>query len=265
MKLTIELNREVDGRWIAGAPELNILLNGTRGRTPSKKRRQQHVRSCWTASLMLNCPEIQRTQRSTSPFESLARNESAACFRRPSAVIFRGHRTVDRQPTSHKRHARRSHWRALRASLPPMGPVMRRSVEAMPQLHPKVVHRHELHPASVRIAHLRTEGSVVGVNNSHRIPIHRCGSVARHAGAFGIHVLSIAFFGRLVHPQLRHHCPEPCRDKLLQVGVVSGRNDPGVGFAIWHRSLPLSQDRKIANCTDDHSSAALHGRSVRPH
>ena len=28
MKLTIELDREVDGRWIAGVPELNVLLNG---------------------------------------------------------------------------------------------------------------------------------------------------------------------------------------------------------------------------------------------
>ncbi len=28
MKLTIELEREVDGRWIAEVPELNILLYG---------------------------------------------------------------------------------------------------------------------------------------------------------------------------------------------------------------------------------------------
>ncbi|MEP7352131.1 MAG: type II toxin-antitoxin system HicB family antitoxin [Acidobacteriota bacterium] len=28
MKLTIELDREDDGRWIAGVPELNILLYG---------------------------------------------------------------------------------------------------------------------------------------------------------------------------------------------------------------------------------------------
>ena len=28
MKLTIELNREVDGRWIAEVPELNVLLYG---------------------------------------------------------------------------------------------------------------------------------------------------------------------------------------------------------------------------------------------
>ncbi len=26
MRLTIELDREVDGRWIAGIPELNVLL-----------------------------------------------------------------------------------------------------------------------------------------------------------------------------------------------------------------------------------------------
>ena len=28
MKLTIELDREVDGRWIAEVPELNLLLYG---------------------------------------------------------------------------------------------------------------------------------------------------------------------------------------------------------------------------------------------
>jgi len=28
MKLTIELGRETDGRWIAGVPELNVLLYG---------------------------------------------------------------------------------------------------------------------------------------------------------------------------------------------------------------------------------------------
>jgi predicted RNase H-like HicB family nuclease len=28
MKLTIEIDREVDGRWIAEIPELNILLYG---------------------------------------------------------------------------------------------------------------------------------------------------------------------------------------------------------------------------------------------
>ncbi|MGO9896607.1 MAG: type II toxin-antitoxin system HicB family antitoxin [Bryobacteraceae bacterium] len=28
MKLTIELDRELDGRWIAEAPELNVLLYG---------------------------------------------------------------------------------------------------------------------------------------------------------------------------------------------------------------------------------------------
>ena len=28
MKLTIELDREVDGRWIAEVPELNIILYG---------------------------------------------------------------------------------------------------------------------------------------------------------------------------------------------------------------------------------------------
>lgn len=40
MKLTIELDREVDGRWIAEIPELNILLYGrTRGDAVRKAER----------------------------------------------------------------------------------------------------------------------------------------------------------------------------------------------------------------------------------
>ena len=31
MKLTMELDRELDGRWIAEVPELNVLLYGNSG------------------------------------------------------------------------------------------------------------------------------------------------------------------------------------------------------------------------------------------
>ena len=40
MKLTIELDREVDGRWIAEVPELNVLLYGD-----SKQDAMQRVQS----------------------------------------------------------------------------------------------------------------------------------------------------------------------------------------------------------------------------
>jgi predicted RNase H-like HicB family nuclease len=40
MKLTIELDREVDGRWIAEVPELNVLLYGA-----SKQDAVQRVQS----------------------------------------------------------------------------------------------------------------------------------------------------------------------------------------------------------------------------
>ncbi len=37
MRLTIELDREVDGRWIAEIPELNILLYGRTRRDALRK------------------------------------------------------------------------------------------------------------------------------------------------------------------------------------------------------------------------------------
>ena len=40
MKLTIELDRELDGRWIAEVPELNVLLYGE-----SKQDAVQRVQS----------------------------------------------------------------------------------------------------------------------------------------------------------------------------------------------------------------------------
>jgi predicted RNase H-like HicB family nuclease len=43
MKLTIELDREVDGRWIAEVPELNVLLYGV-SKQDAIKRAQSAAR-----------------------------------------------------------------------------------------------------------------------------------------------------------------------------------------------------------------------------
>ncbi|MFN0101725.1 MAG: type II toxin-antitoxin system HicB family antitoxin [Bryobacteraceae bacterium] len=43
MKLTIELDREADGRWIAEVPELNILLYG-RSKQDAVRRAQSAAR-----------------------------------------------------------------------------------------------------------------------------------------------------------------------------------------------------------------------------
>jgi predicted RNase H-like HicB family nuclease len=43
VKLTIELDREVDGRWIAEVPELNVLLYGD-SRPEAIQRAQSAVR-----------------------------------------------------------------------------------------------------------------------------------------------------------------------------------------------------------------------------
>ncbi|HXN45288.1 MAG TPA: hypothetical protein VN893_01525 [Bryobacteraceae bacterium] len=43
MKLTIELDREADGRWIAEVPELNVLLYGT-SRRDAVQRAQSAAR-----------------------------------------------------------------------------------------------------------------------------------------------------------------------------------------------------------------------------
>ena len=43
MKLTIQLDREVDGRWIAEVPELNVLLYGD-SKQDAIQRAQQAAR-----------------------------------------------------------------------------------------------------------------------------------------------------------------------------------------------------------------------------
>ena len=52
MNLTIELDREVDGRWIAEVPELNILLYGA--------SREQAIRSAEDAAREIIADRIQR-------------------------------------------------------------------------------------------------------------------------------------------------------------------------------------------------------------
>ncbi len=77
MKLTIELDREVDGRWIAEVPELNVLLvRGLEGWTRFKGLSRRRGRSSATGSLTANCLPIPRMPHST-PHEILAFGEGA--------------------------------------------------------------------------------------------------------------------------------------------------------------------------------------------
>jgi predicted RNase H-like HicB family nuclease len=52
MNLTIELDREADGRWIAEVPELNILLYGT--------SREDAIRQAEDAARQIIADRIQR-------------------------------------------------------------------------------------------------------------------------------------------------------------------------------------------------------------
>ncbi|MGA3200872.1 MAG: type II toxin-antitoxin system HicB family antitoxin [Bryobacteraceae bacterium] len=52
MNLTIELDREADGRWIAEVPELNILLYGT--------SRKDAIRQAEDAARQIIADRIQR-------------------------------------------------------------------------------------------------------------------------------------------------------------------------------------------------------------
>jgi predicted RNase H-like HicB family nuclease len=53
MNLTIDLAREVDGRWIAEIPELNILLYGT--------SREDAIRQAKDAAMQIIADRIQRS------------------------------------------------------------------------------------------------------------------------------------------------------------------------------------------------------------
>ena len=50
MKLTIEMDRDVDGRWIAEVPELNVLLYGE-SRQDAVLRAEAATQSCRLANL----------------------------------------------------------------------------------------------------------------------------------------------------------------------------------------------------------------------
>jgi predicted RNase H-like HicB family nuclease len=52
MKLTIKLERETDGRWIADIPELGVLLYG--------KTKQQAIQDAESAALEIVADRIQR-------------------------------------------------------------------------------------------------------------------------------------------------------------------------------------------------------------
>ena len=83
MKLTIELDREVDGRWIVEVPELNILfIRGFKVRRYSNERSQPRGRSSSIGLRTASCLPIPRTRYSTSPHELLAFGEGASRFRR---------------------------------------------------------------------------------------------------------------------------------------------------------------------------------------
>ncbi len=58
MKLTIELDREADGRWIAEVPELNVLLYGDSKPDAIQRAQSAAARLFSTGSLMASCPLI---------------------------------------------------------------------------------------------------------------------------------------------------------------------------------------------------------------
>src|ERR1017187_6292319 len=89
MKLTIELDREVDGRWIAEVPELNVLLYGDRSRRRFNGHSRQRGKSFSTGSPTASCLLIRDAARPTY-FASAARVErsvfSRLCFGRSRMI-----------------------------------------------------------------------------------------------------------------------------------------------------------------------------------
>jgi hypothetical protein len=55
MKLTIALDREIDGRWIAEIPELNVLLYGESKDDAIQRAQWPHGRLFSTASPRASC------------------------------------------------------------------------------------------------------------------------------------------------------------------------------------------------------------------
>jgi predicted RNase H-like HicB family nuclease len=58
MNLTIELDRETDGRWIAEVPELNVLIYGA--------GRDEAIRKAEAAAMEIIADRIQRAKKTAS-------------------------------------------------------------------------------------------------------------------------------------------------------------------------------------------------------
>jgi predicted RNA binding protein YcfA (HicA-like mRNA interferase family)/predicted RNase H-like HicB family nuclease len=94
MKLTIELDREVDGRWIAEVPELNVLLYGD-SKQDAIQRAQSAAREIVLDRIAHGeLPPDSATPNSILPHEFLAFGQSASCVRRPKRIGWRHDRTV---------------------------------------------------------------------------------------------------------------------------------------------------------------------------
>jgi hypothetical protein len=82
MKLTIELDRETDGRWIAEVPELNVLLYGESRQDAIQEFNRPRGRLYLIGLPTANCLPIRSMPYSTSPHEFLAFGEGSSCIRR---------------------------------------------------------------------------------------------------------------------------------------------------------------------------------------
>jgi predicted RNase H-like HicB family nuclease len=58
MKLTIELDRETDGRWIAEVPQLNVLIYGA--------GRDEAIRKAEAAAMEIIADRIHRAKKTAS-------------------------------------------------------------------------------------------------------------------------------------------------------------------------------------------------------
>jgi hypothetical protein len=86
MKLTIELDRETDGRWIAEIPELNVpSFTASRDRTRLSGRKRPRGRLFATRLLTENFLPMLGKLCSISRHESVAFREGAARFSRAEA------------------------------------------------------------------------------------------------------------------------------------------------------------------------------------
>jgi hypothetical protein len=72
MKLTMELDREIEGRWIAEVQELHLLLYGVSGQDAIQRVQSAAGRLSWIGLLMASCLPIWPTLCSTLPHEFLA-------------------------------------------------------------------------------------------------------------------------------------------------------------------------------------------------